>query len=538
MNKLKKLITSTKFFFALCVLVFLLALGLRLGPSTALYWEEVALGYDAYSISTTLRDHHGNFLPTVSFVSFGDYKPSGYFYALAPLIAIFGPHDFIVRLPSLLAGLAIICLCARLIYILSRNKWLALLTAFLVAINPAFIQLSRAAWETNLATAFLLGGIVLWLKAIYLKKNWSLVFGTLCLLLSFYTYHSMRFVAPLLGLYLFIWWFIKHKVWQSKQTWPQIGALLALIVLFLTPFLFANQLSNLTHRLNDTSIFMDISLIEASNACHASASKTIIGYLSCHRFVFYGQKIISHALAHFDPQYLFISGEGNRRHSIGMFGVFYPLDALFMLGGIFFCATKIKKHKVLSGFFLFWLLVGLFPATISYPSPHLLRSLNTVPLLIFLVIAGFSWWQQRLRKYFKIFLSCCLVFYALFVWAHQIYYYTTYLVDANYPWWQADYPYALNNIRLAREQYPDLPIYFTRSLGRPAMYYFWYNRIDPRQVQLVEKPTSANIFDQAEFTAFPPDNIYFTNELPPANAILVSFQEDSHWLETTIYHVD
>jgi hypothetical protein len=45
--------------------------------------DEAALSYNAYSISTSLRDEDGAFLP-LFFLSFGDYKSPLYPYVLAP----------------------------------------------------------------------------------------------------------------------------------------------------------------------------------------------------------------------------------------------------------------------------------------------------------------------------------------------------------------------------------------------------------------------------------------------------------------------
>ena len=64
------------------------------------YWEEAALGYDAYSILKTGKDFHGHSWPLIAFESFGDYKPSLYFYATVPSVAIFGLNTFAVRFPS------------------------------------------------------------------------------------------------------------------------------------------------------------------------------------------------------------------------------------------------------------------------------------------------------------------------------------------------------------------------------------------------------------------------------------------------------
>ena len=46
-------------------------------------WDEASLGYNGYTIATSLKDEHGEFLPLDSFIAFGDYKPPGYIYAAA-----------------------------------------------------------------------------------------------------------------------------------------------------------------------------------------------------------------------------------------------------------------------------------------------------------------------------------------------------------------------------------------------------------------------------------------------------------------------
>src|SRR3990170_2437800 len=69
-----------------------------------LYWDEASLGYNAYTIATSFRDEHGEFLPLDRFIAFGDYKPPGYIYAAVPSILLLGLNEFSVRLPSAIAG--------------------------------------------------------------------------------------------------------------------------------------------------------------------------------------------------------------------------------------------------------------------------------------------------------------------------------------------------------------------------------------------------------------------------------------------------
>ena len=66
-------------------------------------WDETALGYNAYSILKTGRDEYGNFLP-LTIRSFDDYKPPLYVYVAIPFVAFLGLDTWVVRLPSVVAG--------------------------------------------------------------------------------------------------------------------------------------------------------------------------------------------------------------------------------------------------------------------------------------------------------------------------------------------------------------------------------------------------------------------------------------------------
>src|SRR4030042_267830 len=59
-------------------------------------WDEVALGYNAYSILKTGRDEYGTFLP-LSIRSYDDYKPPLYTYLTVPSVALFGLSAFWAR---------------------------------------------------------------------------------------------------------------------------------------------------------------------------------------------------------------------------------------------------------------------------------------------------------------------------------------------------------------------------------------------------------------------------------------------------------
>ena len=85
-----------------------------------LYWDEVSLGWNGYSVLKTGIDEHGRFLPIDTFFAFGDYKPPLYIYAVVPSIWLFGLNEFAVRVPSAVSGTALILVAYFLVKVLLR----------------------------------------------------------------------------------------------------------------------------------------------------------------------------------------------------------------------------------------------------------------------------------------------------------------------------------------------------------------------------------------------------------------------------------
>ena len=135
----------------------------------SLNWDEVALGYNAYSILKTGADEYGKFMPVV-LQSYDDYKPALYTYLAIPTVGFLGLTELAVRLPSVLAGIGAVAIVYFLVLQIIGNKSvniagkevspyvIALTASFFLAISPWHIQFSRIAFESNVGlTINLLG---------------------------------------------------------------------------------------------------------------------------------------------------------------------------------------------------------------------------------------------------------------------------------------------------------------------------------------------------------------------------------------------
>jgi len=437
----------------------------------SLYWEETALGYDAYSILKTGKDFHGNSWPLVAFESFGDWKPSLYFYAAVPSVAIFGLTPLAVRFPSALFG----ALTVLLVYWLVKDKRVGLAAALLLAISPWHLQLSRAGFEANLGLFLTVLG-------------W---FFPPALALSMYAYHANRVLAPL----LFLLFWLTGRV---KKFWPNALAF-GLIAL---PLLLQFNSPVIRQRLAETSALTSLEPIIKSNELIAADGNTWWAKLLHHRFWHYKDIIAAGYLDHFDFDFLFLKGDSNLRHSIQTVGGLFLTQLVLIVFGL-------RRHWPL----LTWLLLAPLPAALTVATPHALRSLAMIiPLTIFS-----AYGLVKLKRWAWL----AIIIIALEFSRYLVNYYKVYPKTYSNQW-QYGYEQMIGVVKAREDQYRQ--IFITRELGRPSMYYWFYTQTDPRLVQAANDQVNQ---DQGEYLEFgkikfgpPPAEV-------PANSLLVLGPSDS-----------
>ena len=185
----------------------------------SLSWDEVAWGYNAYSLGISGKDEFGKFLPHEYLESYGDFKPPVYAYLDILPVKIFGLTEFAVRFPSAFFGTFTILLTfflVREIFGTKKDKGdiLGLIAAGILAVSPWHIMLSRAAFEANVSTFFIGMGVLFFVVAV--KRNmWFLSISILSFMVSIYTFNSPRIVAPLLVLMLSIGFY--KVLWKNKK---------------------------------------------------------------------------------------------------------------------------------------------------------------------------------------------------------------------------------------------------------------------------------------------------------------------------------
>ncbi len=336
--------------------------------------DEAALAYNAYLLKSVGQDEWQQSWPLM-FKSFGDYKLPGYIYTLIPFFTVFGSSDFVVRLPSVMAGLVIIYLVYKVCLEIIENQKLALLAALMAAVLPVLIFYSRMAWEANLALALNL--VSLWLLVFkhaeksQVKQCWLDVMAGFIYLLSILTYN-----APLLYLPLIIVLIVVKRGVKKWKKWLVPAALLS--VVFMLGLLL---LHSVTAQKGSITIFQSQSVW----ASYVDYRQTFSGWqqtLFANRYLYWLKLMAQNFVSTLTLHFLVINGGSHPWHNIpGQSHLFWSLYGLGLIGigwAIFKIVKKafIKRQVAARPLTLLYLLVAAsVPAIITVDAPHATRSL-------------------------------------------------------------------------------------------------------------------------------------------------------------------
>lgn len=450
----------------------------------SLTWDEVAWGYNAYTLGIDGKDEFGRFLPYDYLESFGDFKPPVYAYLDIIPIKLFGLTEFAVRFPSAFFGTLTVLITFFLMQELfpkiekRKRKYLGLIAAGILALSPWHIMLSRAAFEANIATFLIVTGVWLFLRSINGYK-WSIVISALFFVLSLYTFNTPRIVVPILLLVLTIGFY--KKLWFMKKQ-VIVAALLGLIVIAPTVrFLLSPQASL---RFREVNIFSNLDVIERSNQEIQNDNNSLYSKIIYNRRLQYSIEYLKHYFDHFNPTYLFIHGDMNPKFSTQDIGQLYLWDLPFLLIGIL---VLFRKREGYWWLIPIWIVIGIIPAATARETPHALRTEATVPMFQILIAYGVytlsAWLPKKKVTVIRGIIGVILavnVFY--FLYNYYTYYSNEYASE-----WQYGYKQAIAYVQKVQGEYRT--IYISSYLGRPYIYYLFYLKLNPQTLRNDSKVT-------------------------------------------------
>lgn len=435
----------------------------------SLNWDEVAWGYNAFSIGQTLKDEYGKTMPIFT-RSFDEYKSTLPLYLMIPTIKIFGLNEVGVRLPSALLGTISILLIYLLVLEIFRNEKIAILSSFVYSIEPWAVHFSRVYHDANIATFFLLLGLLLFLKSKIEQKY--LLFSVIFFMLSMYTYNSNKILVPL---FMTMLYFLNKKIINSYSLKYLKYSLIA-ILFFLIPFIYLAFKGQTFARITSTNIFIlwpHTGVLKELISGHQP--NYFMSILLHNNYYYFFWEIIGRYTSYFSPYNLFIREPVEPATIITGNSIFYSFEFVPWVLGIIFLLTNYKKYKE----FFFLLLISPLPAIATWNWFQPGRTMALFASFSILVGIGLVKLIEVLPKFTTKVAYLFLTFYLLF---NAFYLFNTinvlspYIDSGN---WQPGFRETVPEVMKLADNYDQIII--DTPQAQPYIFYLFYGKYSPQK---------------------------------------------------------
>jgi hypothetical protein len=313
----------------------------RLPPS--LNPDEASAGVEAINLLRFGQDRNGVTLP-VKFISWGSGQDVLYAYLLMPVVGVLGLSPVVVRLPMLVLALATLPLA----YLATRRVFdngVALMAAFMLAISPWHILLSRWALDSNLFPFVFLAGFTCLLMV--RRSGWWFVPACLLLALCLYAYGTAYVVIPvfMVGAVLLL---ARERGLRTAQLWTGLAGF-AVLAMPIALLLAVNRLGFSSIHVGPFTAprfpvevrWESTTLLGASNMVDALATNITTAF-----------------------RLLLAESDGISYNVVEPFGIFYRCGFLLALAGLALIVAKRERHLEVS-LLLLWLAAAACVALLS-----------------------------------------------------------------------------------------------------------------------------------------------------------------------------
>lgn len=306
-----------------------------------------------------MATQHFSFIGMITQYAVADFHPPGFFIILWPWVKLFGTGEVAVRIPSVIFGIITI----YLVYLLGKkiySKYLGLIAALLLAVNPLHIYYSQEARMYSLAALAVILSVYLWTKVLKEEKV-NMLFIIASNLLVFSSDYVAYLIFPAQFIYLII--FKREKV----MMW--LKSLLASLLI--------------------GSWWLPIFFKQLSTGSIAAAN------LPTWKFVVGGFDIKSVPLTFIK----FIIGRISLADKFIYYSLLVPVCILFL----FLILRSLRFAKDIIYLFIIWLVVPIILATlVSFILPiySYFRLIFTLPAFLLLIALGIISFKSKLRYLF------------------------------------------------------------------------------------------------------------------------------------------
>jgi 4-amino-4-deoxy-L-arabinose transferase-like glycosyltransferase len=444
--------------------------------------DEASYGFDAYSMLKTGKDQWGKTLPLV-LESFGDYKSPLYAYISIPFVALFGLSKYSVRLPNAFIGTLAIYVVYLLVqeiikYLqiksMSRTKsdFVALMAAFLLAISPWNIMMSRGAFEANLTILLLPLALYFFIRG--LKNSKYFVWSAIVVGLNVFSYHSAKLVTPIV--------FISAIILFRKELLKNFGIYHKICLLILIAFMFLFFISlkgGSSTRILNVNIFKT-SLLEASSERIKAINQglnPVLARIVYNKYQAGLRHFFGNYITYFSPQFYF--SQGPAESTYGMIpgrGVLYWFELPILVLGFLYISKNINKIFFI---IIIWYLVAPIPAALSIgPGYAANRAEVMLPSIQIICALGLFYLIHLVDslRYKKLFIAV----YGFSVLVFVCYFSFDYFILSPQKISSGMLYGNLEAIEYVKRHYPERIIAVSKGISEPHIYVAFANKWNPK----------------------------------------------------------
>ncbi len=462
----------------------------------SLNWDEVSHGYNAYSILKTGADEWGRVLPIFNFRAYGDYPLPLNLYLTIPFVFFLGLTEFSIRFPHALLGILTIISTYFLASRLTKNKYIGLLSSFLVAVSPWTLFTSRVVFQSNLSIFLLITSMALFVHRE--KKKCFFPLSLILLFLTLFSYHSTRIFSPLLLIGLIL---LFKKEFTSK-----FAVIFSIIFFAVTIVVSLNPES----RARSKWVFLvnqsAVSKIEKER--NTSTLPFAIKRLLYNRPTYFATEFTKNYLDYFSPKYLFLSGGTQYQFSVPNQGLEYLINLPFFYIGLALLLIKLIKEKGNgTKLILLWLVLSPIAASITTEKFAVLRSSTMIPLVEIITGVGLIYVLSLVKTKKKLLVTLYIALIAMSAVKYLSLYFGSYAKD--YSWsWQYGYKEAVNYIKENYGKYDKIII--TKKYGEPHEFFLFFMKYDSLKYRT--DPNLIRFFQSDWYWVDRFDKFYFVND--------------------------
>jgi len=474
------------------VLIITLALLVRvIGISnypTGFTQDEAGLGYEAYSILQTGKDSWGVTMPLV-LRSFGDFKMPIYSYLAIPGIAIFGLNEFAVRLPGALFGTLAVLATYLMVLKLCKKRLVAIISAFVLALSPWHISLSRGAFEANLTTFFIPLGI--WAFYVGLKKPRWMILSTLAFGLNLFSYHSARIFTLLIFPVLIIATFKGTALQGMKISFSRYSISIIVILTFIALLVYSMFLGAGKRGLDLTILNPTDKWQVVSDRRYEAVLQNLpdnIARIFSNKGTYLIYQFTNNYLTYLSPASFFTQGVSGWDYGMtpGR-GVLYLSELISVFAGFYFFIRG-KNIKGTNIFFIWFFLSPIATALSKGGGFVGTRAAVMMPSIQIISALGIYLIYKKLKfnvNNYKItyFLLIFIIFIASFTFFIENYlYHAPAKAAASMQYGRKQMIEYINQVEGEYDE-----IFISRTVSAPNIWVQFYKKINPKAVQLASK---------------------------------------------------